>query len=74
MPALILQGHVDVVPTGDVAKWDGADPFSASIEGDVLHGRGACDMKGGLAAVLVACGRCARRGSSSSARSRSTPS
>ena len=54
MPALILQGHVDVVPTGDVAKWEGADPFSASIEGDVLHGRGACDMKGGLVAVLVA--------------------
>lgn len=53
-PALVLQGHVDVVPTGDIAKWDGADPFSASIEGGVLHGRGACDMKGGLAAVLTA--------------------
>jgi acetylornithine deacetylase len=54
VPALILQGHVDVVPTGDLAKWEGADPFSASIDGDILHGRGACDMKGGLAAVLVA--------------------
>jgi acetylornithine deacetylase len=54
VPALILQAHVDVVPTGDVAKWDGADPFSASIDGDVLHGRGACDMKGGLVAALVA--------------------
>jgi acetylornithine deacetylase len=54
VPALILQGHVDVVPTGDVAKWNGADPFSASIDGDVLHGRGACDMKGGLAAALIA--------------------
>lgn len=53
-PALILQGHVDVVPTGDVAKWDGSDPFSAAIVGGVLHGRGACDMKGGLAAILVA--------------------
>jgi acetylornithine deacetylase len=53
-PAFILQAHVDVVPTGDVAKWDGADPFSATIDGDVLHGRGACDMKGGLAAVLTA--------------------
>ena len=53
-PALILQAHVDVVPTGDVAKWDGADPFSATIDGDVLHGRGACDMKGGLASVLIA--------------------
>ena len=56
VPALVLQGHVDVVPTGDVAKWDGADPFSASIESGILHGRGACDMKGGLAAVLTALG------------------
>jgi acetylornithine deacetylase len=52
-PALILQAHVDVVPTGDVGKWDGADPFSASIVGGVLHGRGACDMKGGLASVML---------------------
>jgi len=53
-PALILQGHVDVVPTGDVAKWDGSDPFSATVRNGVLHGRGACDMKGGLASILVA--------------------
>ncbi len=54
VPALILQGHVDVVPTGDLDKWDGSDPFGATIRGGILHGRGACDMKGGLAAILVA--------------------
>ncbi|MCK2220493.1 ArgE/DapE family deacylase [Actinomadura sp. ATCC 31491] len=52
-PALALQGHVDVVPTGDLAKWRGSDPFSARIEGDVLYGRGACDMKAGLVANLA---------------------
>ncbi|MEO8851288.1 MAG: ArgE/DapE family deacylase [Allobranchiibius sp.] len=52
-PALILQGHVDVVPTGDLTKWDVSGPFSGAIRGDGygwLHGRGACDMKAGVAA------------------------
>ncbi|NBE96715.1 ArgE/DapE family deacylase [Nonomuraea sp. KC401] len=53
VPALALQGHVDVVPTGDLAKWEGSDPFAARISGDVLHGRGACDMKAGLVANLA---------------------
>ena len=51
--ALVLQGHVDVVPTGDLAKWEGADPFAASVHGPgrgFLHGRGGCDMKAGVAA------------------------
>jgi acetylornithine deacetylase len=39
-PTLILQGHVDVVPPGDLAKWDG-DPFRPRISGGVVHGRGA---------------------------------
>ena len=52
-PALVLQGHVDVVPAGDVAHWHAADPFSARISGGVLHGRGACDMKAGVAATLA---------------------
>ncbi|TDC91607.1 ArgE/DapE family deacylase [Nonomuraea deserti] len=52
-PALALQGHVDVVPTGDLARWEGSDPFAARISGDVLHGRGACDMKAGLVANLA---------------------
>ncbi|MET7466186.1 ArgE/DapE family deacylase [Nonomuraea sp. NPDC005501] len=53
VPALALQGHVDVVPTGDLAKWEGNDPFAARIVGDTLHGRGACDMKAGLVANLA---------------------
>ncbi|GAA4044351.1 ArgE/DapE family deacylase [Nonomuraea soli] len=52
-PVLVLQGHVDVVPTGDLAKWQGSDPFAARITGDTLHGRGACDMKAGLVANLA---------------------
>ncbi len=53
MPALILQGHVDVVPPGDPETWQGADPFSAEIYAGALHGRGACDMKAGVAANLA---------------------
>jgi acetylornithine deacetylase len=53
IPALVLQGHVDVVPTGDLEKWRDRDPFSGRIVGEVLHGRGACDMKAGVAANLA---------------------
>ncbi|MFI9819765.1 ArgE/DapE family deacylase [Streptomyces sp. NPDC052013] len=52
-PTLVLQGHVDVVPPGDLAAWEG-DPFVPRVTGDVVHGRGACDMKAGLAAHLAA--------------------
>jgi acetylornithine deacetylase len=52
-PTLILQGHVDVVPPGDLGAWEG-DPFVPRVTGDVVHGRGACDMKAGLAAHLGA--------------------
>ncbi len=52
-PALVLQGHVDVVPTGDLLKWEGSDPFTPRFVGDTLHGRGTCDMKAGLVANLV---------------------
>jgi acetylornithine deacetylase len=51
--ALILNGHMDVVPVGDPSQWDG-DPFSGSIYNDTLYGRGSCDMKGGLAAMSFA--------------------
>lgn len=51
-PVLVLQGHVDVVPAGDPAAWEG-DPFVPRVTGDVVHGRGACDMKAGLAAHLA---------------------
>ncbi|MDB1090033.1 ArgE/DapE family deacylase [Streptomyces sp. ACA25] len=52
-PTMILQGHVDVVPPGDPAQWEG-DPFVPRVVGDTVHGRGACDMKAGLAANLAA--------------------
>ncbi|AJC60737.1 ArgE/DapE family deacylase [Streptomyces sp. 769] len=52
-PTMILQGHVDVVPPGDLRKWDG-DPFVPRVAGNVVHGRGACDMKAGLVANLAA--------------------
>lgn len=61
-PALVLQGHVDVVPTGDLDKWTDHDPFSGSIANGVLHGRGACDMKAGLAANFAVARAIARSG------------
>lgn len=51
-PTFVLQGHVDVVPPGDPSAWEG-DPFVPRVVGDVVHGRGACDMKAGLAAHLA---------------------
>ena len=48
-PALVLQGHVDVVPLGDPNRWGVNAPFGGRITGDVVHGRGACDMKAGVA-------------------------
>jgi succinyl-diaminopimelate desuccinylase len=52
-PVFVIAGHTDVVPPGDAARWS-RDPFSGDIVDGVLHGRGACDMKGGLAAMTAA--------------------
>lgn len=52
-PALVLQGHVDVVPTGDLDNWNDRNPWSGTIQGNAVHGRGACDMKAGVAANLA---------------------
>jgi len=52
-PGLVLSGHTDVVPAGDVETWGGSDPFSAEIRDNALFGRGACDMKAGVAANLA---------------------
>lgn len=52
-PALVLQGHIDVVPIGDRDKWVDRNPFSGRIIGGAVHGRGACDMKAGVAANLA---------------------
>ncbi len=50
---LVLASHVDVVPPGDPGAWS-SDPFEPVVADGQLVGRGACDMKGGLAAVLAA--------------------
>jgi succinyl-diaminopimelate desuccinylase len=52
-PVFVIAGHTDVVPVGDEAAWTRA-PFGGEIENGTLYGRGACDMKGGLAAMIAA--------------------
>ena len=47
---IILSGHTDVVP---VSKGWSSDPFTATIKGDKLYGRGSCDMKGFIACTLA---------------------
>jgi succinyl-diaminopimelate desuccinylase len=47
-------GHTDVVPPGDAAAWT-LDPFSGAVKDGKLHGRGAADMKGAIAAMASAC-------------------
>lgn len=49
-------GHLDVVPEGDVADWRHG-PFDAQIENGKVYGRGAVDMKGGVAAMIAASAR-----------------
>ena len=54
-PVLAFAGHTDVVPTGPETKWDNP-PFAPIIDDKgMLHGRGAADMKGSLAAMVTAC-------------------
>src|SRR5690554_1901194 len=55
-PVLLLLGHTDVVPPGPVEAWT-SDPFNPEIRDDVLYGRGAADMKSGVAAFVVAAER-----------------
>ncbi|GAB4064790.1 succinyl-diaminopimelate desuccinylase [Ancylobacter sonchi] len=52
-PNLCFAGHTDVVPPGDAAHWR-FPPFEAAIHGGLLYGRGAVDMKGGVAAFVAA--------------------
>ncbi|WP_299518450.1 M20 family metallopeptidase [uncultured Serinicoccus sp.] len=52
-PGLLFLGHTDVVPPGPVEDW-GVDPYAATLADGRIVGRGSADMKGGLAAVLVA--------------------
>ena len=50
---LLFEGHTDVVTPGDLASWN-YDPFGAEIAGRRMYGRGTCDTKGNLAAMLMA--------------------
>ena len=52
-PLLCFAGHTDVVPTGPLEEWR-SDPFKPAIREGLLYGRGAADMKSGLAAMLTA--------------------
>lgn len=55
-PHFAFAGHTDVVPPGDAAAWT-RPPFSGEIAEGFLHGRGAADMKGGIAAFVAAAAR-----------------
>ena len=52
-PVTVLLGHTDVVPPGDANLWT-SDPFTPEIRDGLLYGRGAADMKGSVAAFVVA--------------------
>ena len=55
-PHLTFVGHTDVVPTGAASDWR-YPPFSGTIADGYVHGRGAADMKGSIAAMITACER-----------------
>jgi succinyl-diaminopimelate desuccinylase len=52
-PNLVFAGHTDVVPPGDPEAWS-HPPFAGEVAGEVLYGRGAVDMKGGIACFVAA--------------------
>ncbi|ENM5764428.1 succinyl-diaminopimelate desuccinylase [Vibrio mimicus] len=52
-PLFVFAGHTDVVPAGPLAQWH-TPPFEPTVIDDFLHGRGAADMKGSLACMIVA--------------------
>jgi succinyl-diaminopimelate desuccinylase len=60
-PNFVFAGHTDVVPPGDSSRWR-FSPFSATLADGALWGRGAADMKGGVAAALAAALRFVARG------------
>jgi succinyl-diaminopimelate desuccinylase len=59
-PLFVFAGHTDVVPTGPQAQWR-SNPFEPSVRDGRLYGRGAADMKGSLAAMVVASEQFLRR-------------
>ena len=60
-PKVLLNGHLDTVPVDDAPEWR-FDPFGGAIEEGAVHGRGACDMKGGLAIQVAVAQWLAARG------------
>lgn len=60
-PYLVFAGHTDAVPPGDAARWR-FDPFGAEVADAMIFGRGAADMKGGIAAFAAAACAFAARG------------
>ncbi|RLA04393.1 MAG: succinyl-diaminopimelate desuccinylase [Gammaproteobacteria bacterium] len=52
-PVFLFAGHTDVVPPGNLSQWR-FPPFDPVLENDLLYGRGAADMKGSLAAMILA--------------------
>ncbi len=60
-PNLCFAGHTDVVPVGDAGAWSHG-PFAAEIKDGWLFGRGASDMKGGVAAFIAACAATLEKG------------
>ena len=60
-PNFVFAGHTDVVPPGDAARWR-FDPFAGAVADGALWGRGACDMKGAVAASVAAALRFVARG------------
>ena len=71
-PNLAFAGHTDVVPPGDKALWR-FDPFSGEVADGELWGRGACDMKGGVAASVAAALRFIARGAFAAQSASSSP-
>ena len=51
---LLLNGHIDAVSAEPLERWT-SDPFTAEVRDGLLYGRGSCDMKGGIAAMVFAC-------------------
>ena len=71
--SLLFNGHIDVVPVEPEERWR-SDPFGAVVRDGKLYGRGACDMKGGVAAMVLAAETLAASASRSPATSSSARS
>jgi succinyl-diaminopimelate desuccinylase len=59
-PLMVLAGHTDIVPTGPLDQWI-SPPFEPTVRDGLLYGRGAADMKSGIAAMVTATERFAAR-------------